>query len=411
MKRKTVSIFLASLLAVLSVLSFNVFMFSVRLLRFSLIPPPAGERQMDLLAKNLLANRRLAQRVRDKHLNSDMFLVSFMAELIRTDKVSLLEEKYGSFFDSVIEQFPENIFLARSGLYPENDPSKDWENFDPLALRLMREPRLNSLVFSLLTARITEGDIPESCLPLLIFYLNWTQNFPLAENLLGWSSEKNRVENKTLASLRDDLELRKRRRPKEKYGPVDESPGIFFSVPFKNQNVEVEAGKNLILGENPAARRPDRRWIFIDISDNAKYSKGSFFGRIDSLERNRLRVMGFFAETVPGMGHPNAGLQLRKEIPAGEGIYLFHFRYKTSGESEIPSFRLSWRERVIHRLEPSCSEWKEVFYIFDNSLLGLDFFQPFLRMFGTGSAWFDGIGLYRIEWPGESFESEALIVR
>jgi hypothetical protein len=111
------------------------------------------------------------------------------------------------------------------------------------------------------------------------------------------------------------------------------------------------------------------------------------------------------------MGFASGGLQLRKRINLSDSTYLLHFRYKTSGQSEIPSFWLAYEIRKAHRIEPADSGWKEVFYIFNNNHYKLPQVQPLLRMFGTGSVWFENIGFYRIEWEGLPVEQDALIIQ
>lgn len=413
MKRKKVlTLLAAAFVLILLLLSVNALTFSFRLLRFTLSSSLGETKEMDLLAKNCFTNKRLAQSLDDNFLSNDYFLASFMAELISDSKIHLAGKEYERIFDRVHSRFRENIFLAHFGLYEECGPDKDWANFDALALKLLRERRFNPLSFPLLTERMTEGSIPDSRPPLLISYLSWMDNFSLAEDLLAWSREQGHFGEDVRDQLIEDLNRRKRRRPKRKGGPVAGPEQAPLVIPFENEAVKIDADKNLLPSQK--ARRPGplrKRWIYSEISDTEQYGKGSFYGDIDPWENNGLRVMGFFTRSLAGFGFARGGLQLKEEIPTAEGTYLFHFRYKTSGQSEIPSFSLSWKIRKTHRLEPADSGWKEVFYIFDNSHYKLDSVQPLLSLFGTGTVWFDDIGFYTIELGDKTVEKDALVIQ
>lgn len=411
MKRKTRKTLIAALVLTLSILSINTLIFSVRLFRLSSRPHLDDEKRMDVLAKNFLMNKRLTPLVTENYQRNDYFLASFVAELIEDNSVDLLTKEYKGLFNNATKKFPENLFLAHFGLYEERAPAKDWQNFDRLALKLMREPRFNSLVFPMLTKKVVDKEIPDSSLPLLISYLNWMENFSLADDLLTWAYEK-RIENNVYDSLLVDLKRRKKRRQTAKKSPLDGRRDASFFIPFENKDMKVEAGRNLIFDGNfRKAGSIQKKWTFLDISDTESYAKGSFYGHIDSLENNSLRVMGFFIKYAEGKGYPNGGLQLKKRIELSKNTYLFHFKYKTSGQSEIPSFWLAYGIDKAHRIEPADSGWKEVYYIFNNTHYRLPYVRPFLRIFGTGSAWFENIGLYKIALDSITVEQDALIIR
>ena len=98
--------------------------------------------------------------------------------------------------------------------------------------------------------------------------------------------------------------------------------------------------------------------------------------------------MGFFMRIDEKKAPCRAGFWLRQSIWTKDKTYLFHFKYKTLQDTERPTFWLSEKLNQEWLLEATGSEWKEVYYIFNNRKLRLYPIKPLLRMFGTGSTWF-----------------------
>jgi len=411
-EKKAVQSLAAVLLLILSLFSINSLIFSVRLFRLSIGTIQKAETENRVLARNFLLNKRLSPLVRDRSHQTDLFLASLVTELIADDEVLRLEREFEELGKTVIDRFPENIFLVHYGLYEEGIADQDWANFDALSLKLLRESRFNSMSFPILTQNIAENKIPDSSLPFLIRYLNWMHNFSLSGDLLSWARKSKKIDDAVYDTLQKDISQRKTSRSAPQESPLERSGDFFFSIPFEKGKVEVEAGSNLLLGKKMrSVSSQTGGWIFTDISDTDQYAKGSFYGDIDRFQNNRLRVMGFFTRYFEGKGFAHGGLQMGKKIGLTEDLYLFHFKYKTSGQSEIPSFWLAYEFEKLQRIAPAESGWKDVFFLFNNAYYKLPFVQPFLRMFGTGSVWFENIGLYKIDPDNFWVEQDALIIQ
>lgn len=402
------SIFVFLLLA-LSILSINKLSYVFLFFRFSLSPPAYKVKNFDLLSQSYLKNQRLSVLIKDKFLGNEHFLASFGAALIVDRQSHLFESRYAALLPHVLKIFPENIFFDHLGIYEERDSLSDWDNFDALSLKLLREPRSNYFVFPVLTQLIIDKEIPDLSLYDLIYYLSWMENFTLAEDLLSWGCEEKKIGEDVYEELKKDLKQRKKERGADEVVIQELSyPSI---VSLGDNDLKIVLGRNLLAGGSFNLKNSLKQfWTFSDMSDREPFSKGSFFGDIDYLESSCLRVMCFFEKMVDGKGPARGGFWYNNRIFLQQRPYVFCFRYKTLHESENPSFWLSYGLKEP-RTGPASSAWKKVYFVFNNSHFKLEFVKPLLRMWGTGSVWFDDIGLYEIEMEGPVVEEDALFIQ
>ena len=113
-RNKVIVLIAAAFVLVLLLLSVNTLTFSLRLLRFTLSSSLSETKEMDILSKNCLMNKRMAQTLDENFLSDDYFLASFMAELITDSKIRLPGREYERIFDRVHARFQENIFLSQA---------------------------------------------------------------------------------------------------------------------------------------------------------------------------------------------------------------------------------------------------------------------------------------------------------
>jgi len=378
--------------------------------RFSLSPPAYKVKNIDLLSQSFLKNQRLYSLIKDKFLDNEDFLASFTAELISKNQTHLLKSQYANLYSYVLRKFPENIFLDHLGLDKENGALRDWENFDALALKLFRESRFDFFVIPFFAQRFSDEELFEHGMSALVYYLNWMENFSLAGDLLDLSYEEKKIGKDEYEALKEDLISRKRKQsPKKELIQELALDSPFVSLDYNGLKIILE--RNLLRdGSFEKKNSLKQFWTFSDMSDREPFSKGSFYGGRDHFENKCMRVMGFFVNNLDGKSPVRGGFWYSERIFLEEKTYCFCFSYKTLHESENPSFWLSYGLKEP-RTGPASLTWKKVYFIFNNSHYKLEFVKPLLRMWGTGSVWFDNIGLYEIEVEGTAVEKDALFIQ
>jgi len=181
---------------------------------------------------------------------------------------------------------------------------------------------------------------------------------------------------------------------------------------LNSEEIMIDFGRNLIPDESFDNQYSlEKYWDFSDMSDSESWSKGSFYGDFDSMSDKSMRIMGFFVKKIENKEGARAGFWYKQDIPLREKPYLFCFQYKTLQGKEMPTFWLSYAFNKEWRLEPTDSKWKEIYYFFDNEKFKIPSIKPLLRMFGTGTVWFDDICLFEIDSRGAFVEKEALYIK
>ena len=398
------------ILIIFFIFSINKINFLFDLTKFSLDSKKYEKKNLELIAESLSENKRLFELInRYKFYKNELFLSLFIKEMIKQNKVDLLQNESKFFLPIILEKFPENIFLHNLNFYRTKN-QREWRNFDLLFFKILEDSKLNFFSFKILTDSIYKGKILKEDLFNLIYFLNWRKNFSLAEDLLNWGMKEKIIDNNQYNFLLKDLIQRKRNK-KIKYENNLKNIKNKLKELFGKKNIKIRIKENLIQDGSFTQRDSIKKyWFFSDMSDRKPFSKGSFYGDIDLIENNSIRVMGFFVKRIPGKGPARGGFWYKEKIPLKVKVYLFYFKYKTLIGKEIPSFWLAYEFRKEPRLGSTDFKWKEVFYIFNNKNLKIPKVQPLLRMWGTGSVWFDDIGLFEIEIQGASIEKDILFI-
>jgi hypothetical protein len=410
-KFKVVIVSLFILLALF--FSFSKMTFLFELIQFSFIPNTHQEKKLKILAKTFFKNGRLSPIIKERYFNDKTFLAIFAVEMIKNGKTVELKMESNLLLPIILEKFPENIFLDNLNLYRKTNPSKDWENFDSLSFRILENPKFNGISFDILSQSISNKKITEDVLFYMIYYLSWMNNFALAEDLLNWGIKEKKLDKNNYDYLKEDLHLRKtKNRFQVAHFSIDK-PKIENTVRsfLNNKEIRIDFAQNLISDGSFTNQNSFKKyWDFSDMSDSEPWTKGSFYGDIDSVCENSMRVMGFFIKHIANKEDSRAGFLYKEEIPLAEKDYLFYFRYKTFRGEEMPSFWLSYAFNRERGLEPTDFKWREVYYIFNNRQFKIPTIRPLLRMWGIGSVWFDDIYLLEIEPGVTSIEKEIFFV-
>jgi hypothetical protein len=410
LRTKTGKVVAVFLFLAISILSFHKVSYLFQFFRFSLSPPLLKDKNIDMLTRSYLKNDRLDSVIKDKFLENEHFLASFAAEKMIHSLSFRQEDQNDELINQVSKKFTENMFLHHLGLYDESGSEKTWENLDALSLKLMRESRFNDLAFPTITQQIIDDNMPDFYLADLIAYLNWMENFTLSEDLLSWGFEEKRIPKNICDSLAADLSRRRRGQiiERKKFSEQAQNSSI---VQLNDPNLKIMLRRNLLAdGDFRGKKTLVQFWTFSDMSDSASFSKGSFYGDMDQSEDSSMRVMGFFVKKIDNKSPARGGFWYNDRIFLEDKTYAFCFKYKTLHKSEAPSFWLSYGLKEP-RPGPSPSSWKRVCFVFNNSHYKLESIKPLLRMWGTGSVWFDDIGLYEVELEGASVEKDALFIQ
>lgn len=411
-KFKVAFLYIFAFLALL--FSFAKIAFLFDLIQFTLASNFHQEKKLKILSKAFIKNGRLLPIIREKYINDEKFLCMIAIELINKDKHVKFSEEVNLILPIIIEKFPENLFLEYSNLYKEKNLLTDWENFDPLFFNILKNSKLNSISYNVLIQAISSKKISEGILLHLIHYLSWMKNYELAENLLNLGIKENKLDNSSYTYLLRDLNIRKHENSIQVARVSMDKQRIENTLRnfFNSNEIKVDLRMNLVF--DGSLNNPDsinNIWDFSDMSEGVAWSKGAFYGDFDSISDKSMRVMGFFIKQTENREAARAGFWYKQDIPLGDKPYLFCFRYKTLQGKEMPTFWLSYAFNKEGELEPTDSKWREVYYFFDNKKFKIPSIKPLLRMWGTGTVWFDDICLFEIKSRGTFVEKEILYIK
>ncbi len=342
-------------------------------------------------------------------------MIPIMAYMVKTaltkNKLNLDSVFPESIRLELIRMFPENLFFDTLQLYPETHPPCDWENLDELSFQILADTDLNSLAYQGLTRHFQSPQVADSAAVSVVLFTNWIRNYPLSEDLITRFKRKNLISQLQHQILSADLAQRKQN---NSTSPNQGIPENFSVLQMLAHQVGIDPesfsiGENLIPGGSFLNKESmDAHWLFSDMSDSDRFSKGSFYGNFDT---GALRVLCFFTSEVSGRQVSRGGFWHKHAIPLEKGPYVFGFKYRTLLDSESPTFWLDDQFKKEWKLEPTSNEWKQVVFFFDNAGWNVDTIQPLLRMFGPGSVWFDDVCLYKIKAEGDLVAREILFIQ
>jgi len=387
-KKKAALLAGVPILLILLILTFDKSVFLFRLAGAALRSGKGGRDYLTAMADCAYRRPRLLPLLADESGNPE-FLATWIASHLRRGEGQIRNKDTAPFLERVTARFPENILLDSLGFYEKRTGSRDWGNFDPLFFRLAGDPDVNAVSYRALTGAFQDGRLQADALPPLLSYLAWMNNPALAGDLRDWAAGAG-LPGEVLAGSAGALSSLA---PAARINP--EAVRKALSEVLHVEAAELELGKDMMDAAKsfePGAY--DEPWEFVDMSRREPFATGSFAGGADAGAGPALRVMGFFVKNEPGRIPCRAGFSRKPAIPLGAKTYLFHFFYRTLGAGERPSFWLAAPEFIPEReLGPTQGEWRRVLYVFRNGELGIPESQPQLRMWGTGTVWFAGIGL------------------
>jgi hypothetical protein len=406
--RQKVKYAAAAVVIMAILVSFPKIVFLAKLTRFCLSSDDPSKKNLELLAKIYLQNDRMFRIIELEYIQDDRFIIS----LCRT----LLGSKYQQ-ENNISEQliavasrkYPENIFLDGLQFYGPRTDDRHWNNFDPLFFECLEDKALNPTTFSGITAALDKGYIDKKILPRLIMFLNWKKNYSLSLDLTQWAENRDCLNQNIICFLAEDRDARSafKSAANEVYAfdeIIVERLATLFSTPKYQISIDNRSvpSTTAIESQNHWAA-----WNFLDFSDKAPFSKGSYYGEIDRFMKGSARIIGFFDLQTKGHSPSRAGIAYQNAIPLEEKEYLVFFEYKTLTHNEDPSFWLSQYVQEVH-LKPTGGCWQQVFFIFNNKSYKSPDVTPLLRIWGEGTVWFNNFFLAEIEIQGKTIEKRWL---
>ncbi len=391
-------VFVGLVLVIVGLVSYEKIFFALRLAAASAAPVSSQNRLDQLFAEYIFKNKALEGMTDLPERES--FLVPYAEQLI---KRSLPGRGPGAgrfpFLPALARKFPDNFLLDAVGLYDQAPGNRDWENLDALSFRVLSDPGFNSISYAAAVKHAPECQFSEGFFENLLYFLNWQRNFDLSDRLLVWAFQQRVIDLSSAETLSRDLAIRKggsdQDRETSRRG-VDQMQAILGGH-MADQDVEIILGENLIQDDGYKEKASwDELWNFSDMSDYGPFAKGSFFGAVDGPVDRSLRAMCFFIKSIPGKEDSRAGFWYKHPIRLESESYVWHFRYRTRGTTEKPSFYLQYAFDREWPLEPAAASWRDVFFVFDNSVVRKEKINFLLRMWGPGSVWFDDIGFYAL---------------
>ncbi|OGD18267.1 MAG: hypothetical protein A2W03_14090 [Candidatus Aminicenantes bacterium RBG_16_63_16] len=332
------------------------------------------------------------------------FLSGWLAAHLRRGDLQIKKKDTAAFLGRVTARFPDNVILEELGLYGGENLTGDWQSFDALFFGMVADPEFNDLSFRALTASVRDGRLPPECLSPLLSYLAWRKNPGLERKLRDWKTSQG-IGGEPPAEY-PEIPPSALRSALPEAGSQAGGGALRSALArlLKIDPAKAKVGENVIAAAGLADRDSlEKSWEFLDLSSREPFSRGSFAGGPDPQAGGALRVMGFFVRTEPGKVPCRAGFIRKQAVPLGAKTYVLDFFYRTLGRTERPSFWLASPELMPEReLDPAAGEWRRVLFVFDNGELGIPSVQPLLRMWGTGTVWFAGLGLYELETGGHN---------
>jgi len=358
-------------------------------------------------------NKRLSSLL-EPYKSKDDFFLFLAAEILKGYyEEGCVQEKFRDYLPVIKEKFPENIFLKQLGLYSEENIPKFSENFDPFFLHILKSSEFNTQSYDMIMNAVQDKLLSNHGLLNLIDFLNWQQNVSLSAKLLQWGIDEGRLSERQYRFLKRDLNLREdqKKHTGNKIRIDHEEIKRKIEEIFQNDEMNIALGENLIIDENLEDRDfPEKYWTFSDMSDTQAFSPGSYYGGLDLIENDSLRIMGFFSEREKKKQPSRGSFLYKYRISLKRKFYLFYLDYKTLNDTELPSIWLSGIKKELP-LESTENSWKKCIYLFDNAKLNINEMRPILRMWGVGSVWVDNISLFELNIEGRFVEKDLLIIR
>ena len=313
-------------------------------------------------------------------------------------------EKYdGELALSYFENTFKDNFYFRYLFSPGPDGSGEiqgnWKNLDAVALHILADPAMNPLTLSLWEKMKFPSSIDSKFAANLSDYCLWKGNKELGDILV------NKVKQKMGETGIKEID------PSLMNGYDSRTSFLYLVEILKEKNRLTSgdfSGNLLDNGDfNGSIDRFNREWYLSKMAGYGTFPDGSFTMGLDSCEsrRNRfLRIMGFFAERVPGKGKARGGAWAREKIKIQTGYYLFSFDYLTKTGKERGSFYLWKGINEIH-LPETGGKWKKAIYFLNNADGKHTVLKPLFRMWGTGTVSIDNVYLARVTHPRFAFRA------
>ncbi|MGE5340570.1 MAG: hypothetical protein ACM3SY_03730 [Candidatus Omnitrophota bacterium] len=276
-----------------------------------------------------------------------------------------------------LSKFSDNFYLQHV-LGNLNAP-RIWQHLDDVSLDLLIDPRMNDTTMGILRHLAPKPD--EAFFKNLADFTWWKGNERLTLAIMATFLDT--------ASPRD-VPFRTDALPSV---PSPPSPFTRFAT-----------SDNLIrCGDFENPRCVETEWFFSRMANAKAFGRGSFTMGMDHVKRpgsntpnTVIRLMGFYAGRDSGKSLPRAGARVTKRLPAENGFYVFRCDYYLHTGSEAPSIWLAAGLSEV-RLPAEPGKWKRVVMIVNNTSNQYEYFQPLVRMWGTGTLLLDQVYFGKIK--------------
>lgn len=259
------------------------------------------------------------------------------------------------------------------------DKKREWQHLDQMSYSFLREKRYNGLTISILDKLNPEFD--KKFLNNILDFLKWQDNI----ELFKYISVKYNISDHS--DIRPEFGI-------DYYNSIDK----LKTVVCAEFNMEKDKISKNLLDWSDVEKQDSFKgeWLFYNWSEPPLFGQSSFFVEKEKVNNNNMtRSFNPYIDNSVGKSIARAGLWYKRWVKIKKGYYIFSFDYWTKTGREDLRFWLGKGTNVI-RLIDTKNRWQKVVYIFDNTKGGVKSLRPLIRMYGTGSLWFDNVFLGKL---------------
>jgi len=287
-------------------------------------------------------------------------------------------------------KFNHNFYVQ--SLLGHIDTARKWELLDDVSLDFLSTPSMNEYTKQILGKISTGLSIP--FLTNLADYTWWKGNKTLSRYLIStYSLTGTPFETDTLNTHPMNFQT---------------SRMVVNEILKKNTGlVANDFGDELLrCGDFEDPKCVEMKWFFSLMASTKEFAPGSFTMGADKVGKNNvIRLMGFYfsSSIEKKKSRSRGGIRWIKSIPAENGYYVFSCDIFLHTGSESPSI---WLAPGLHEERPGVErgQWKKITIMVNNSSNKYPYFQPLVRMWGTGTLLVDNAVFFKIIKPDFAFE-------
>lgn len=274
-----------------------------------------------------------------------------------------------------LQNYRENVYVHY--LFspdPEFARFGQWQNLDPVSLRLLADPEANPISEAILT-QLQKSVQPQFPI-ILAGYLEWVNNDKLAARV------------RAIYHLPPPT-------PVPEFNETQSHHRLIAFLKSRGVFPQDQLEDNIITNgafDDISAYRG--QWNLSVMAGPPHFSDGSFIAgpEAGAKEGGWMRIFGFYTSAKPETAAPRGGAWFRNPVCLSEGYFVFAFDYFTLTGAEKPSFFLS-RGASENYLPSGAGLWRTAVLLINNSSQDAPFIKPLIRMWGTGCMFVDNVRL------------------